>query len=484
MDGLIEPPALNPDQLAREAWAAMEQREWDTALACWALMRERFPERSDGHVRPVQTLWFAGRLDEAETVAAAALKRLPEDPDALVLHAWLAVVREDWHEATRRWSRARKVAPDRPETDVGLIRSLRLVGRLDEAEEIAADALVRFADHSDLLIENVWLAIARGEWSEAIARAGIARHRLAELKEDSIQLGAAEYRIAMREKAGVEPEGADVTPRVDADAGDLPAIAKLVLAFESLGERCDFGLVQRHFGTEPFGLLRLAFTPYRGLIAALETRFEGVGGPETEFTRRDGELVAEVKQLGLSFHTFTYENELKSPGTHERFYRRWLGHLRQKLIADLEAGEKILVYGNAVRLSDGEIDRLFAALRNYGPSALLCVRPADATHPDGTVETARVGLYIGYLNRFAAFESGEQPSFESWRRICEATYRVSRQTRGGRDIGDPSDVAARPDSNRSMLSRKSSPRAVFAAIRAQRDGDPETRMTATPTAKQ
>jgi hypothetical protein len=449
VDGLIESPAINPDQLARDAWSAMAQRDWDAALASWALMRECFPERNDGHVRPVQTLWLAGRLDEAEAMAAATLTRLPQDADALVLHAWLAVRREEWDEAARRWERARLVAPDRPEIDVGLMRSLRLTGCLDEAEAIAADALVRFSDHPELLIENVWLAISRRQWSEAAARARVARNRLAALGQDSIPLGAAEYRIAMRTKRGAGPEIAAVSPQAEPGADNVPETARLMLAFESLGELCDLGLAQRHYGVEPFGLLRFASTPYSGLIAALETRFEGVGEADTEFKHRNGELIADVNRYGLSFHTFTYENELTKSGKHERFYRRWLAHLRNKLVADLEAGEKIFAYGSAAGLLDGEIDKLFALLREYGPSSLLCVRQADATHCDGTVEVRRAGLYVGYLGRFAAFEAGEQPSFESWRTICENTYRMSRQLQKRLAIGDAFSAHTRPHAGQS-----------------------------------
>ncbi len=199
-----------------------------------------------------------------------------------------------------------------------------------------------------------------------------------------------------------------------------------MLAFESLGIRCDLGLTQRHYGVEPFGLLRFAYTPYDGLMAALEARFEDVGGAEMTFQHRDGELVGDVNRYGLSFHTFTYINELTKPGKQERFYRRWFAHLKDKLLAELAAGEKILVYGTAGRLSDDEITALFTALRRYGTSPLLCVRPAEAAHPDGWVETMMDGLYIGYVERFSAFEAGEQPCFDSWRTICEKTYRLVR----------------------------------------------------------
>src|SRR5690348_3255112 len=60
---------------------------------------------------------------------------------------------------------------------------------------------------------------------------------------------------------------------------------RLMLAFESLGDNCEFGLVQRQAGAEPLGLLRFTgiFLPIevrlQKLVAALEHRFEGLAAP-------------------------------------------------------------------------------------------------------------------------------------------------------------------------------------------------------------
>jgi hypothetical protein len=51
---------------------------------------------------------------------------------------------------------------------------------------------------------------------------------------------------------------------------------ELVIQFESLGDNCELGLVQRMAGAEPLGLLRFAGVPLRHLIRAMEARFEGM----------------------------------------------------------------------------------------------------------------------------------------------------------------------------------------------------------------
>src|SRR5437016_5768301 len=52
--------------------------------------------------------------------------------------------------------------------------------------------------------------------------------------------------------------------------------ARIIAEFESLGDNCEFGFVQRHHGLEPGGLLRWASSNFDGLVHALECRFTGL----------------------------------------------------------------------------------------------------------------------------------------------------------------------------------------------------------------
>ena len=61
---------------------------------------------------------------------------------------------------------------------------------------------------------------------------------------------------------------------------ELLSDRNLALQFESLGDNCELGLVQRRAGVEPLGLLRFAGAPLRRLITALDARFEGIDDPE------------------------------------------------------------------------------------------------------------------------------------------------------------------------------------------------------------
>ena len=204
--------------------------------------------------------------------------------------------------------------------------------------------------------------------------------------------------------------------------------AELMLAFESIGERCDFGAVQRKYGVEPLGLLRFGASKYDALLAALADRFAAIGSVEdTGFELYNDEIILIMKKYGLVFHTFVDQNELATEEKRDRFrqqQRRRLSFLRDKLIADLEEPEKIYVYSSDERVSDADVSRLFGALRVYGPNTLLYLRPATKTHPEGTVEPMGDGLYVGYFDRLVDFVGGSQPLVRALAAVVRAHLSV------------------------------------------------------------
>jgi tetratricopeptide (TPR) repeat protein len=494
----VEYPLVNPDEMAGAAWAAMSRGAADEALRLWQQLRRDFPERPEGYVWPVQMLWQSGRLDEAEITAAEAFARFPENADVLIQYGWIAMVRERWEEALRwwtavrtraperidgylwgiralwrlsrfedaeamaadaltrfprnaeieverawtavhrgdwqealvRWQRVLTAQPERREARIGLIQAMRWVGHAAAAEQIAVEALGREPDDSDLLVEYVWTAAGRGDWDAAAARLDAARGRLLETgRYEPTRTGIEALR---RTALGLAAAPLHAVPEVD----EVPPPNELMLSFESLGERCDFGAVQRHYGVEPLGLLRFAYSPYEPLVAALEERFEAVGTVEdTGFELFRGETILIMKKYGLIFHTFVDEAESNTPQKRDAFreqQRRRLLFLKRKLLADLEEPQKIYVYSSDERTSEEDAARLHKALRAIGPSSLLYVRPADAAHPEGVVQRLDDGLYMGRYSGLADFMAGEQPPFELWRQMCEETYRLERRRASGR----------------------------------------------------
>src|SRR5205823_4809079 len=160
----------------------------------------------------------------------------------------------------------------------------------------------------------------------------------------------------------------------------------------------EFGLVQRHFGLEPLGLLRWGATAPDKLRAALRGGLEGVGSLEnTTIDLVRGEYIIRDKRYGMMMHTFLFESSISHQELLDKMCRR-MDYLRRKLINDIESGEKIFVYQKA-DLRDEEATGLHQAIRALGENVLLCVRLADEAHSAGTVESTWEGLLIGYLDR-------------------------------------------------------------------------------------
>jgi tetratricopeptide (TPR) repeat protein len=434
----------HPDLLVQYAWIATKQERWEDAIRRWAVVRAGQPDLLESYVYGARALWHFGRPDRAEALIAEALRRFPDDEEALVESAWTALVRQDWDEAARRWLRVRARRPNQPESYARTAQVLRMAGRPDEAEKLATEGLARFPDDTELLVEHIWAAVVREDWPAAEERLQKVRvDKPREYEQRQQGFSAIEERIRTRTaplppvppgSKGATPVSAALDPEEIDDGEDDMSPGELVLGFESIGERCDFGSVQRQFGVEPLGLLRFAFSPMESLLAGLKDRFEVVGTPEdTAFAHYADETILRMEKYNLVFHTFDYQISRESAERQEAFFqqqRRRLQFLKQKLIDDLEEQEKIWVYASGNFVSDDDAARLFAALRGYGPNSLLYVRPADASHPVGAVERLEDGFYAGYVPWMADFAAGGQPPFEIWRQICARTYRMAKTANG------------------------------------------------------
>ena len=206
-------------------------------------------------------------------------------------------------------------------------------------------------------------------------------------------------------------------------------LAGLAMQFESLGENCEFGLMQRRCDAEPLGLLRFSSTFLRNLIRGLDAGFEGLGATEDIEPRLEGdgrkEFMVHEKCYGLVYHTFVYEGERSAWLMREQEAAR-LKFLRRKFMEELAVSDKIFVYKCNMPVSEAEILALHMALNAHGNNTLLWVAPAEKDRPAGTVEVARRGLLKGYIDRFAPDNNAHDFSFEGWLRVCANAYLLSR----------------------------------------------------------
>ncbi len=209
-------------------------------------------------------------------------------------------------------------------------------------------------------------------------------------------------------------------PKPETPATPPADLANLLAGFESLGENCEFGLVQRRAGIEPLGLLRFASTPLHALVHALRARFAGMGRAETirvEVSATGREYMVADARYGFLYHAWVMVGEMTPEEIHARECRR-LPFLVRKLVEDLTEGAKIFVVHGMAPLAEGQARELAAAVRAYGPGHVLWVERADAAHPPASVEQVEPGLLRGHVDRFAPGENAHDLSFDCWVDLC------------------------------------------------------------------
>jgi len=232
--------------------------------------------------------------------------------------------------------------------------------------------------------------------------------------------------------------GSDRVPalHVAAERHPMPAEA-LMGRFQSLGDNCEFGIVQRRFGAEPLNLLRFSATHLTHLLRGLDTGFEGLTLPENLAcafgTEPEGqrEYIIEQTSYDLRYHTFQHEGEVEADAVLPRAHQRLRFQLRL-FLQDLHAAEKIFVLKRNTALALEEVMPVWAALRSYAAdNTLLYVVAADDAHLPGAVEWKAPGLMCGHIDRLAPYDDAQGVSQDCWLAICRNAHAMWQDSRAG-----------------------------------------------------
>ena len=227
------------------------------------------------------------------------------------------------------------------------------------------------------------------------------------------------------------------------DAGSLQDVdnrpqaaapANLLLNFESLGNNCEFGIVQRHYGLDPPGLFRnVGFLSADQMINTIEGGLDGMfDDGRFAFTLPPDwpDWRLECGVYGFAFHTSV-------PASIERGSAEWIDRerktvaafrlMKRKFIEDLFGGEKIFVFRFIEDVPLESIVRMQHAIRKYGSGWLLYVKPNPAESL-GWVERVDDGLIIGSLPRLSN-EDPPQIDFANWEVIAQASLAIVEAAR-------------------------------------------------------
>ena len=414
------------DVTTERAKLASAREAWIEEANLWADVRQIDPKFWPAWAEGALAWRRAEQNEIAAELLVEAVARFPTEPSPIVLLGRVQAALGEWAAAAQTGEQTRQRFPDLKDGHVGAATALRVIGRLEDAEVALADAERRFPHDHDVVLERVDLMYAKEDWPAAAALCAAGMQRF----PDDNQLRRRAFEIHMRSvDAAEEVRGLRnglVGPEGSLDARDL------LMQFESLGgtgHGCEFGIYQRDCGAEPLGLLRWTDMGHDLLIEALECDFEGVGTaeqtvifiPETNLRKQ---YWSRDRRFYMVSGTSVFIDEMPEEKLFPQLCRR-LTFLRQKMIGDLRAGEKIFVYKNMFRnLTDAELDRFHAAMRRYGDNTLLVIRYSEPSHPDGTVVWDRPGLLVGYIDHFTSSPTEEflGKPYDSFRRITVAAH--------------------------------------------------------------
>lgn len=207
-------------------------------------------------------------------------------------------------------------------------------------------------------------------------------------------------------------------------APPLPA-SDLVQAFESIGDNCEFGLVQRYCGAEPLGLFRFSSARIDDLVHAIETDFSEYGGADDldVLVAVTGRLYCRSRRYGFAYHTSDFVETTQPAAIHRREVGK-VAYLKRRLLEDLADGEKILVRKGGPEDGPEAVAALARAVRRHGPGQILDVREDAALA--GTVTRRDDTLMVGHVRRFAPYVTAYDIDLESWLALCRSAHALAK----------------------------------------------------------
>ncbi len=410
--------------VVRSLYRNRNMRDWTATLTRLNTLHERFPDYAEGWRTHIYVLRAKGNPEDAERLADSCVRRMPDEADLWLEYAAAAADQGAYQRAAALLEDGANRFPENARIYAEWANALANSNEMVEADRQYQAGVERFPNSADLASGHAALAASQLDWPTALRRWTLVRQRFPSDRRGA--QGLLDVYAALDESRLANGPASANTASLEVDT----KTAGLFWKFESLGgtgQGCEFGLVQRAGGADPLGLLRWSVITPDNLIAALESRFEGVGRPAQttiDFFDADDpgnpEYSSKDTRFKIGMHTFIKKKDLPLEKMLIQTSRK-MAYLRRKLIADLEAADKVFVYKIFERSLDmQELTRIHEAMRDYGKNTLLYVRYAEDGHPSGTVLQLKPGLLIGYISGFNMTRDGRlrTPDHAAWNEIC------------------------------------------------------------------
>ena len=204
-------------------------------------------------------------------------------------------------------------------------------------------------------------------------------------------------------------------------------VGTLMLSFESLGDNCEFGLLQRRCGADPQGLLRLSHSRLATVEALLASECEGLMddddlalAPHPLFP---GKLLARSIRLNDLDHEVNAIDRIGSSDADHSANVRRIAYLKRRFLEDLHEGTKIFVRRG--RDSRPEtVTSFLAQFRRLSQAWVLLVVETEDERLRGTVIQNGHRYLIGYLGRLAITGDVLDSEVEIWIDLLLCAYGI------------------------------------------------------------
>lgn len=174
---VLSPLSKHMARKVQEVEKLMEREEWQEAAIRW----QRLTTRPRFKRVPVAAWIKGGRayryqllFDKADEILYRGIKIHPENVGLKMEFAEVAVDKQDWHEAVKRWQEAIKASSEDVPSNVWakLIRALRYdsISKLKQAESVAKQSLEVHQNSPTIATELAHAAVDKQDWPEAVRR--------------------------------------------------------------------------------------------------------------------------------------------------------------------------------------------------------------------------------------------------------------------------------------------------------------------------
>ena len=205
---------------------------------------------------------------------------------------------------------------------------------------------------------------------------------------------------------------------------------RLLANFESVGDGCELGNVQRFSGIEPVGLFRFSSLPYEHFMMLLTHGFEIIDEKnDVDVFMKDGadEWWGRLKKFGIEYHTGRSHSKV-SEAEMLKVEPIRIAFTKRKFLEELDRCEKIFVRTDILRSSD-EMRRAYAALQKLGPIVLLWIAIAETPSQIGTVQKLDQRFYKGFIENTSALAAPSPSALSRWLVIAQNALELSAPIR-------------------------------------------------------